>query len=194
MTSASAYLARADRAAHRAGTLIALISMSMVSGCNVAPVELRLETVESFETTPDAILEDMWGWKPDGRLVKLVLSSDQSIRALANKYGAHIHVDAYACSNRDAKLAYLYRLFDDEGLITTSPAKAVHSETYQFSFYFADRSSPTESKQQMFTYDLTQKPVDVCLRLTARNMGLQGFASNVVTAPADRIADALTRR
>jgi hypothetical protein len=185
---------RASRAGRGCCQLTLVVALTLLAGCSVARVNLRLEAIEVFDSTPDAVLKDMWGWKPDGKVVKLLLSSDQSIRELSSRYGLHVHVDAYSCSNPALELAYMNRLFDDEGPITQeAPPKAVHSGQYRFSFYFADRSSRKAANEQKPTYDLVQDPMNVCLRLSARNMGLQGFTSNVVSVQAERLAEMLTK-
>jgi hypothetical protein len=174
--------------------LTLVLGLTLLAGCNVARVNVQLEAIEVFDTTPDAVLKDMWGWKPDGKVVKLLLSSNQNIRALSNRYGLQVMVDAYSCSNRALELRYLSRLFDDEGLITQDAApKAVPSGPYRFSFYFGDRSSRQAANEQKPAYDLVQDPINVCLRLSARNMALQGFTSNVVTVPAEKLAEMLKK-
>lgn len=178
------------------GWLVGAAGLSTVCACHGAgQSEVQLNALERIARDTAALPVEASTWPVSDGLLKIVLATSANVRDRVKDEALHPHAEVFDCDHPDQRLATLQVFYDKQGQITRQGQSAAGPAPHLVWFYIAE-SAPErknlETDKLMPAYDLRVHPTEICARLIAKNMALQGFSSNEIRIPTAKVAAATT--
>jgi hypothetical protein len=127
--------------------------------------------------------DELKGWLANRTTVRIELETAISIRDVASKYGLNVRADVRYCHSSAELTSWRY-VYDEHGPISSGNRGAGVSEPTKLWLYVSEREGVRRNlrtgEMSVPGYDLHGDRKDVCVRVHARNMALEGFSSNEV--------------
>jgi hypothetical protein len=146
-------------------------------------------------------LANPYGERPHELLLKAEFKSTLNLSRFANEGGYNLGNTSFFCNrpkdNVFLSSSYVYwrgvRLGNHDGDPIQQSGESTRQPITYYIFLGVARQAVTPANPQQVSYDLRQKPEDICFYLRGGDGTPFGFKSNTVTIPKEAIAAALQK-
>ena len=175
--------------------VLALLSLCVCASCMAwgsAGIQLQRLDLKDRADQPVPGAPGQWGTLP-GRLVRITFKLEKNLREAKNVKHLQVGFDAWFCPDKTRQLSFLPLVYDDRGLLDDhwDETGSSGNEVWVYIAEIGAARVDVETRKHIPAYDLRTNTEDLCLRLRARNMALQGLTTKVVRIPAAVIAEKL---